>query len=103
MGRIAVSGLALFGAAAVAILLDSLLGLGLGFVLLGIAIGGVLGLFLGVLFLPALKAWTGWTAVVPAWAILLAIGISCVVGVLAGLVPAFRGSKLNPIEALRYE
>ena len=44
MGRILFSGLALFGASAVAILLDSLLGLGLGFALLGIAIGGVLGL-----------------------------------------------------------
>jgi hypothetical protein len=44
MVRIFISGLALFGAAAVAITLDSLLGLGLGFVVLGIAIGGVLGL-----------------------------------------------------------
>lgn len=47
MVRIIVSGLALFGAAAVAIGLDSLLGLGLGFAILGIAIGGVLGLVPG--------------------------------------------------------
>ena len=65
--------------------------------------GGVLGLLLGILFLPALKAWTGWTAVVPAWAMLLAIGISCVVGVLAGLWPAIRAARMDPIGALRYE
>jgi putative ABC transport system permease protein len=67
------------------------------------AAGGVLGLLLGIAFLPALKAWTGWTAVVPAWAILLAIGISCVVGVLAGLWPAIRAARMDPIGALRYE
>jgi hypothetical protein len=44
MGRILLSGAALFAAAAVAVLLDSGFGLGLGFALLGITIGGVLGL-----------------------------------------------------------
>jgi len=33
----------------------------------------------------------------------IAVVVSIAVGVLAGLVPAFRGSRLNPIEALRYE
>ncbi len=32
-----------------------------------------------------------------------AVMVSIVVGVVAGLVPAIRGSRLNPIEALRYE
>ena len=44
MGRTFFSGAALFGAAALAVALDSLLGLGLGFALLGIGVGGVLGL-----------------------------------------------------------
>jgi putative ABC transport system permease protein len=33
----------------------------------------------------------------------IAVVVSIAVGVLAGLVPAVRGSRLNPIEALRYE
>ena len=67
------------------------------------AAGGVLGLVMGIAFLPLLEYVTEWTAVVPPGAIILAIGISCVVGVLAGLWPAYRASRMDPIAALRYE
>ena len=40
---------------------------------------------------------------VPLWLVLTAIGISVVVSLAAGLYPATRAARLNPVEALRYE
>jgi len=38
-----------------------------------------------------------------AWLILAALGLSLLLGTLAGLLPAWRGAKLPPVKALRYE
>ncbi len=40
---------------------------------------------------------------VPPWLILTIIGISTLIGMLAGLYPAARAARLDPVEALRYE
>ncbi len=40
---------------------------------------------------------------VPPWLALTVIGATTVVGVLAGMYPAYRASKMNPVEALRYD
>jgi putative ABC transport system permease protein len=35
--------------------------------------------------------------------VMVAVAVSMVVGIFAGVAPAYRGAKLDPIEALRYE
>ncbi len=68
-------------------------------------IGGLLGIALGALRrlgdLAACKS--DLTAVVTPQSILLATGFSAAVGLFFGIYPATRASRLNPIEALRYE
>jgi putative ABC transport system permease protein len=66
-------------------------------------LGAVFGIVLGVLLgnIVSLLMNTGF--VIPWNWVLLGVFICSVVGLLAGLYPAFKASKLNPIEALRYE
>ena len=64
---------------------------------LGILIGG--GIALGITLIPNI----GFAPVVQAGAIALAVGFSLAVGLFFGIYPARRASKLNPIDALRFE
>lgn len=66
-------------------------------------IGGVAGIALGFLIRLGVALGTPLPASVPAWAVPMALGICCAVGVFFGMYPAFRASGLNPVEALRYE
>ena len=43
------------------------------------------------------------SAPVRPWAVALALGVSSVVGLVAGLYPASRAAALDPVEALRNE
>jgi putative ABC transport system permease protein len=70
------------------------------------AIGGLLGLTLGMvppLFGDVLYDAFGLRPVFDAAGALEAFSVSVVVGVLAGLWPALRASRLDPVDALRYE
>ncbi|MHB1316745.1 MAG: ABC transporter permease [Minisyncoccota bacterium] len=66
-------------------------------------IGGILGIVLGWL-ISFIVNWTGLvTTSVSLSSILLAFGVSAIVGIVFGYYPARRAASLNPIEALRYE
>ncbi|HUQ66561.1 MAG TPA: ABC transporter permease [Flavitalea sp.] len=67
--------------------------------LMGAVFGVILGVLLGNGFSLILK--TGF--VIPWDWVVLGVVICSIVGLLAGLYPAFKASRLNPIEALRYE
>ena len=67
-------------------------------------IGGALGITLGVSGAWGIStAFESFDAVVSLDAVLLALLFSMAVGLFFGIYPAFRASRLNPIDALRYE
>ena len=65
--------------------------------------GGILGIGLGILIGWGSESYLGFTPIVSSNTILLAVGVSSAVGVLFGVYPAVKASRLNPIDALRYE
>ncbi len=66
-------------------------------------IGGLLGIFLGIGASQIMSKVGGWRTVVSSTSIILAFLFSATVGIVFGFYPARKASKLDPIEALRYE
>lgn len=67
------------------------------------AMGGLIGVGLGVAGAKAASNIAGWPTVISGDILVIAFGFSALVGVFFGLYPANKASRLNPIEALRYE
>ncbi|MGB8299308.1 MAG: ABC transporter permease [Polyangia bacterium] len=65
--------------------------------------GGIIGIVLGLLAANRLAANFGWPILIRLDVILIAVGFSGLVGVVFGLYPARKASRLDPIDALRYE
>jgi len=74
------------------------------------ALGGVVGVILGIsasvgitLVINSITSGTKWPVVVSAPAAIVALIFSAAVGVFFGFYPAWKASRLDPIDALRYE
>jgi putative ABC transport system permease protein len=66
-------------------------------------LGGVLGIACGIGVSKLVAEFNNWPVLVPTSAVILAVGFSALVGVFFGFYPARKASRLDPIEALRFE
>ena len=67
------------------------------------SLGGVLGILFGSGIGMVVHWVSGFPVSLPWWSFALGIGFSATVGIFFGLFPAIKASRLDPIEALRYE
>ncbi|MBU2545023.1 ABC transporter permease [Patescibacteria group bacterium] len=66
-------------------------------------LGGIIGILLGILVSTLIGKFSSITTSITSWSIFLSFGISVLIGIVFGYYPAKRASRLDPIEALRYE
>lgn len=66
-------------------------------------IGGMIGVMFASAIIWLLATITKLPLALPLWAVMAAIGVSCAVGIIFGVVPARQAAALDPIEALRSE
>lgn len=72
-------------------------------------VGGIIGIIFGIILsgvLPVLMGETGMLrggTFVAIDSIIIALSVSVIIGIASGIVPAYQGSKLKPVDALRYE
>jgi putative ABC transport system permease protein len=82
---------------------EEIVGQFLGEAILLTVLGGLMGIALGYAISWGLNLFMG-TSTKVAWSsVVLAFGVSAVIGLVFGYYPARRASKLNPIQALKYE
>ncbi len=67
------------------------------------AIGGIAGIVLGGMITTILSMTIGWATSISLTSVLLSFSFSAAIGMIFGIYPAKKASKLNPIDALRFE
>ncbi|MCC7124160.1 MAG: ABC transporter permease [Acidobacteria bacterium] len=67
------------------------------------SIGGILGILSGSAIGLLVNLASGFPVSLPWWSFALGLGFSASIGVFFGMLPAWRASRMDPIEALRYE
>ena len=66
-------------------------------------VGGAIGIGIGLGAALLARVAFDFQAAAPLWSIVLGFGVSTAVGLAAGLWPAMKAARQDPIEALRYE
>jgi putative ABC transport system permease protein len=66
-------------------------------------IGGAIGVILGICFALVIGKVSPLPAAIEAWAVVSGLAVASSVGIVFGLFPALKASRLDPIESLRYE
>jgi putative ABC transport system permease protein len=67
------------------------------------ATGAVVGMAIGFGLAIAVATWTPLPAEIPVWAVVTALVMAVITGMLFGLAPAVSASRLEPVAALRFE
>ena len=67
------------------------------------SVGGLLGILLGSAIGLLVNVVSGFPVSLPWWSFALGLGFSASIGIFFGMLPDWRASRLDPIEALRYE
>jgi putative ABC transport system permease protein len=66
-------------------------------------LGGAGGLLIGAAAAEGVESITPIPAAIPLWSVVAALSMALVTGMLFGLLPAIRASRLDPVDALRHE
>lgn len=67
------------------------------------AVGGIIGIIVGVICAKLLAGAIGLPSSVSAFAVVIAFSVSAGIGIIFGYLPAKKAAKLNPIDALRHD
>lgn len=65
------------------------------------SLGGLIGIAVGLIMAFAVRTIISFPAAVPFWALAAGFGASVMVGLIAGIYPALKASRLDPVEAMR--
>jgi len=65
--------------------------------------GGAVGTILGLALPLSVRLFTSYAIPISPWSIVVALGVSLLVGIIFGTVPATRAAQMDPVESLKYE